>query len=150
MNNAVGHAPIHAFGERTALGTDGFPADMFEEMRCGFFRMCDAREGVTNLVRILQSGQRLASEYFGEQFGSLAKGGVADLVVIDYTPPTSLTAGNLQGHLLFGMHARMIESVMVGGRWIMKNREISGLNVPAALEKARSAGKKLWKKMERQ
>ena len=29
MNNAVGYAPVHLFGERTAIGTDGFPADMF-------------------------------------------------------------------------------------------------------------------------
>jgi putative selenium metabolism protein SsnA len=149
MNNAVGHAPIHSFGERTALGTDGFPADMFEEMRCGFFGMRDAKEGDADFLRILHAGQQMISEYFGKRFGSLASGSVADLVVLDYASPTVMTAGNLPGHLLFGMHARMVESVMVGGKWVMKNREIAGLDLPAALDNARKAGKKLWQKMER-
>lgn len=156
MNNNVGHAPIHLFGERAALGTDGFPADMFEELRMGYFRMQEGDKGLEvsgsrfekkPFTDLLASGQRMISEIFSQQFGTLAKGSVADLIVLDYKPPTPMTKDNLQWHVLFGMRSSMVESVMVGGRWVVKEREVVGVDVPKVFEKAAKVAKGLWERM---
>jgi len=148
MNNGVGYAPVRLFGDRAALGTDGFPADMFEEARIGFLKMKDAKVEPFDIVAKVQAGQRLVSESFGTTFGTLEKDAVADLVVLDYQPPTPLTDQNAPGHFLFGMQSMDVESVMVGGKWIMKNRCMVGLDLSSIYEQAHKSAKKLWAKMQ--
>ncbi|MEK6572311.1 MAG: amidohydrolase family protein, partial [Bacteroidota bacterium] len=151
MNNNVGHAPVHLFGDRAALGTDGFPADMFEEARTGFLKIQDSGSKVqgVDLTKFLQGGQELASEIFGVTFGTLTNDSVADLLVTDYQPLTSMTEDNLQGHFLFGMRSSMVESVIVGGKWIVKDREVQGVDVTSIVEKSRKVATKLWERMNR-
>jgi putative selenium metabolism protein SsnA len=151
MNNRVGHAPVDRFGKRAALGTDGFPADMIEEARSGFFFARHARDArrMANMLALLDGGQKLISAQFGDEFGTLKKGSIADLIVLDYVPPTPMHARNLFGHILFGLRSSMVESVMIDGRWVMKNRTISGVNVEEMLMKSRIAAARLWKKMEK-
>ena len=151
MNNNVGHAPIHLFGKRTALGTDGFPADMIEEARCGFFRNRETagRNEGDRIIKFLQSGQDLASVIFGKKFGTLAAGSVADLLVLDYIPPTPLTSQNLPFHFLFGWRSSLVESVMVGGKWVLWRRELVGIDEELALRKAAGAAAGLWKKISK-
>jgi cytosine/adenosine deaminase-related metal-dependent hydrolase len=169
MNNGVGHARVDLFGHRAALGTDGFPADMFEEAKFGFFRMQEEgkranslsaatlRRGAGNsrikadgkmMTNLMTGGQRLASEIFDAEFGTLAPGSVADLVVLDYTPPTPMTSGNMSWHFHFGMRSSMVDSVMVDGRWIVRDHQVVGVDVPEVYEKAAISAKKLWRRME--
>lgn len=148
MNNRVGYAPLHLFGERVGLGTDGFPADMFEESKIGFYKRQDSRaDENVNMAKLLQNGQRTISEIFGQKFGSLKKGSPADIVVLDYQPPTPMTVENLAGHFLFGMNSSMVESVMIDGKWVVKNRVLIGFDVESVYEKSRKVAKKLWEKM---
>ncbi len=150
MNNRVGYAPLHLFGERAALGTDGFPADMIEEAKFGYFKRRDSgfSENV-DITQVLNGGQRLVSEIFGKQFGTLAKNSVADLIVVNYAPPTPITKQNLSGHVLFGMNSSMVESVMVHGKWVVKNREVVGLDVAKVNEKAGKVATRLWERMRK-
>jgi putative selenium metabolism protein SsnA len=149
MNNRVGYAPLYMFGERAGMGTDGFPADMFEESRIGFYKRQDARAAENvSMTQLLQNGQRFVSEIFGTKFGTLTKGSVADIVVLDYQPPTPMTTENIAGHFLFGMNSAAVESVMVGGKWIVKNRILVGFDVESVYEKTKKVAKKLWNKME--
>jgi len=97
----------------------------------------------------LQAGQKMITEVFGTPFGVLTKGSPADLVVLDYVPPTPLTEENLAGHFLFGMQSTNVESVMIAGKWVLKNRVVVGVDLPALYTKARKAAKKLWMKMEK-
>jgi putative selenium metabolism protein SsnA len=149
MNNAVGYAPLARFGGRSALGTDGFPADMFEEAKFGFFRNAESesRTEFSRLPMMLQNGQGLVSEFFGRPFGTLEKGSPADLVVLDYNPPTPLHTKNLHGHFLFGMNATTVLHVMIDGSWVLWDRQILGIDEKAVMEKAQKAASKLWKKM---
>jgi putative selenium metabolism protein SsnA len=149
MNNRVGYAPLHLFGDRVGLGTDGFPADMFEESKMGFYKRQDSRQTENvSMVRLLQNGQKVLSEIFNKKFGTIQKGSPADIVVLDYQPPTPMTVENLAGHFLFGMNSSMVESVMINGKWVVKNRVLVGVDVNSVYEKSKKAAKKLWTKME--
>jgi cytosine/adenosine deaminase-related metal-dependent hydrolase len=151
MNNAVGYAPVNLFGPSTALGTDGFPSDMFEEAKFAYFRNADsnARLAFSRIPEMLQAGNALASTIFGKKFGALEKGNAADLVVLDYVPPTPITKENLAAHFLFGMSSSMVESVMIGGKWVVRHRELVGINVPTVYKKTGAAAKKLWSKIQK-
>jgi putative selenium metabolism protein SsnA len=148
MNNQVGYAPVANFGANILLGTDGIGADMFEETRCAFFHGREARLewGADEWRRVLANNQQLASGVFGLEFGALSAGAAADLIVLDYPAPTPLTADNLAAHLIFGLSSAMVESVMVNGRFIIKDRR-SPLETPALYEQARNASEKLWAKL---
>ncbi|MGD0037377.1 MAG: amidohydrolase family protein, partial [Bacteroidota bacterium] len=96
MNNAVGYAPLNWYGKHSALGTDGFPADMFDEVKFGYFRNAesDHRAEFSRLPEMLNNGQQLISQLFGRSFGTLAKNTPADLVVLDYNFPTPIVHQN--------------------------------------------------------
>ena len=151
MNNAVGYAPLHLFGTRAALGTDGFPADMFEESRCGFFRKQETKDKAagTVLPQLLQGGQQMVSEIFNERFGVLEPDSIADLAVLDYSPPTPLTGDTLLGHFLFGMRSSMVKSVMVNGKWIVWDRQLLGIDEEEVMGTSRNIAQKLWERVRR-
>ncbi|HKQ06759.1 MAG TPA: putative aminohydrolase SsnA [Blastocatellia bacterium] len=150
MNNQVGYAPVAEFGERVVMGTDGIGADMFDEARFAFFKGSDARlpRGAGDWLSVLANNQRLASQTFGVEMGTLDENAAADLVVMDYRRPTPLTAENLAGHFMFGMSSAMIESVMVAGRFIIRDRR-AAYPEAALYERAQQAAAKLWKKLQR-
>jgi putative selenium metabolism protein SsnA len=147
MNNQVGYAPVAKFGGRVVLGTDGIGADMFEESHFAFFKGRDARSGfgADDWLRVLANNQRLASEAFASDLHTLAAGSMADLIVLDYQSPTPVTAGNLAWHLMFGMNSSSVESVMVNGKFVVRNRR-SALD-DELYDQARRASAKLWTKL---
>ena len=150
MNNRVGYAKVHLFGKKLALGTDGFPADMLEEAKFAFHKKRDSRlDENINYGNLISGGQKLVSDIFGKRFGTFDKGAAADLVVMNYREPTPMEKDNLLGHYLFGMQSSMVESVMVGGKWVMKNRKIPGIDEKKVFAKSRQLARKLWARMAR-
>jgi cytosine/adenosine deaminase-related metal-dependent hydrolase len=150
MNNAVGYAPTEAL-RRAALGTDGMDEDMLAETRAAYLKMRDAGRGdaFPAALQLLAGGHRLAAALFGLPFGKLDAGAPADLVVLAYVPPTPLDTDNLGGHLLFGVDRSHVSSVMVAGRWVVRDRRVMGVDAAAAFARAREAARELWKRMDR-
>jgi putative selenium metabolism protein SsnA len=148
MNNQVGYAPVEKFGSRVVLGTDGIGGDMFEEARIAFFKGSDARAGfgADDWLRVLANNQRLATEAFGGDLGSLDVGSIADLTVLDYGSPTPLTAENLAWHFAFGLTSGSVESVMVNGRFVIRDRRFP-FDAEELYRQARTACEKVWLKM---
>jgi putative selenium metabolism protein SsnA len=150
MNNAVGYAPTAAL-KRAALGTDGIDGDMLAETRAAYLKMRDAgrADAMPAALELLAGGHRLAAALFGLPFGKLDGGAPADLVALDYAPPTPLHTGNLGGHLLFGVDRSHVRSVMVAGRWVVRDRRVTGVDTAAAFARARAAAPEVWRRMDR-
>jgi putative selenium metabolism protein SsnA len=148
MNNHVGHAPTSAL-RRAALGTDGIDGDMWAETRAAFLKMRDAgrADAGTAALDLLAGGHRLASALFGKPFGRLEPGAPADLVVLDYAPPTPLHGGNVVGHLLFGVDRSHVHSVMVDGRWVVRERRLVTLDRDEVFARARRSAPAVWRRM---
>jgi putative selenium metabolism protein SsnA len=147
-NNAVGRAPTRAF-RRAALGTDGIDEDVLAEARAAFLGMREAgREDASGAaLDMLAGGHRLAGAIFGQPLGRLEPGAPADLVVLDYRPPTPLTAHTLAGHLLFGLDRSHVRSTVVAGRFVLRDRRIATVDETAVLAAARAAAGRLWERM---
>ena len=150
MNNAVGYAPTAAL-RRAALGTDGIDGDMFAEARAAYLQMREAGrpDAMEATLHLLAGGHRLGAALFGLPFGKLDTGGPADLVLLDYDPPTPLAAENLGGHLLFGIDRGHVRSVMVAGRWVVRDRALAQVDGRAVAAQARAAAAGLWERMAR-
>ena len=149
MNNGVGHAPVQLFPGRSALGTDGFPADMFEEARAGFFRAQEnAPPGAGKIAGMIDGGWKLAASIFGIPFGSLSGGDAADLTVLDYKAPTPVSPANIVQHFLFGFGSSSVESVMVGGKWVLWNRTHLMMDEQAVMTRAQKVARRLWKELD--
>jgi cytosine/adenosine deaminase-related metal-dependent hydrolase len=148
MNNAVGHAPTVAF-RRAALGTDGLDEDILAEARAAFLKMRDAgrADATAAALEMLVGGHRLAAAAFGLPLGRLNAGAPADLVVLDYRPPTPLTSDNLAGHLLFGLDRSHVRSTMVAGRFLLRDRRLTTVDEAAVFVRARRAAEALWTRM---
>ena len=150
MNNAVGYAPTGSL-MRAALGTDGIDGDMFAEARAAYLQMREAgrADAMEATLHFVAGGHRLGAALFGLPFGKLDAGGPADLVVLDYDPPTALTADNLAGHLLFGMDRGHVASVVVAGRFVVRDRALVNVDGAGIARDARAASAALWERMAR-
>jgi putative selenium metabolism protein SsnA len=124
MNNGVGYTPVAKLAHPTLLGTDGIGADMWREARTAEFKSQDAGLPLPfgKSLEMLAASARMASKCLGVRLGSLEPGAAADLVLTDYHAATPLTADTLASHFLFAMGPESVRSVMVAGRWCVKDR----------------------------
>jgi putative selenium metabolism protein SsnA len=150
MNNRVGHAPVARF-DRLVLGTDGIDGDMFAESKAAYWRARESDPGIAPqwvLDRMAESA-RFAGKAFGEPLlGRIEQGAPADLVVLEYDPPTPLTGENLAGHWLFGLSGRRVRDVVVNGEVVVQDRRLTRVDQEEILARSREFSERLWRRME--
>jgi putative selenium metabolism protein SsnA len=149
MNNHVGYQGALPSLGRVVLGTDGIGSDMLEECRSAYFKHRDAGGSLWpgDFARFLQAGNDIVQRCFGGRFGSVERGAVADLVVLDYRPPTPLVEENVAGHLVFGMRSADVDTVIVNGNFVMQGRRFP-FDTEPIFRQAREAARKLWRNMD--
>jgi len=154
MGNAVGCAPILEMmekGVRVGLGTDGYTCDMLESLKVANLIHKHQRQdaGVAWLQpheMLFSQNADFASTYFGETLGRLVPGALADVIVVDYDPPTPLNAGNINGHVLFGLSGRAVATTVVNGRILMLDRQILVADEHEVMSRARELAQALWQR----
>jgi 5-methylthioadenosine/S-adenosylhomocysteine deaminase len=72
-----------------------------------------------------------------QELGSLAAGKQADLVVIDPDSAAMLPMHDPAANMVSSLRTENVESVMVDGQWVMKDREILTVNEQEILEEAK-------------
>ena len=152
MGNAVGCSPVlemMAKGVRVGLGTDGYTCDMLESLKVANLLHKHQRQdagvawGEPHMMLFEQNAD-FASACFGETLGRLVPGALADVIVVDYDPPTPLTAENINGHLLFGISGRSVVTTVVHGRILMLDRKILAADEHEVMARAREKAQALW------
>jgi putative selenium metabolism protein SsnA len=151
MNNRVGRAPVGRLGDRVALGTDGIDGDMFAESKAAYWRAHEDDASISPgwILGRLAAGARFVGEQFDEPlFGRIEPGAPADLVVLDYDPPTPLTAENLAGHWMFGLSARDVRDVVVGGSVVVRDRRLVPTGEAELRAYSQAAAQELWVRVD--
>jgi cytosine/adenosine deaminase-related metal-dependent hydrolase len=105
-------------GLRLALATDGCGPSLREELRIAAYRQRtrgrDMKDAIRLACRAAFAGNAdLATRVFGPELGRIKPGARADLVVLDYRPPTPLEQENLPEHLFWGASSAPVHSVIV-------------------------------------
>jgi len=158
MNNAVGRFDLDGLLHRgilCGLGTDGLGANMLGELFTAALLQKHSTHNAMagsfdQLGALLFDGNRaIVERLFGVQVGRLEPGWAADLVLLDYEPPTPLRGENALGHLLFGnaVHTLRVADVMVAGRWILRDARFVDLDEAAIYARGREEAAKLWAKI---
>jgi putative selenium metabolism protein SsnA len=156
MNNAVGVADVLRMlrrGVNVGLGNDGFSNDMFREMETAYLvhKLAQKDPRVMGADQVLEMGfqnnGRIAGLFFGHPVGELSAGAYADVIILDYVPTTPMDVGNLPWHLVFGMGGGQVRTTIVGGRLLMKERELLTLDEGAICARSRELAQKLWARM---
>ena len=140
---ASGFAPIQKMldsGLNVGIGTDG-PAsnndlDMFEEIRLAAFLAKGSTGDPTALpaTQALSMATRLGANamHIGHLTGSLEVGKRADLILIDITPIHNIPRfqrdpQNIYAQIVYASNKNDVTDVMVDGKWLMQNHQLTTL-----------------------
>ena len=137
-----------------ALGTDNNTNDVFEVMRTALLteRIRRNRDGdevpglqpqPEDILADATQGGALAVRQ-PDALGTLEVGKKADLLVVDTLRPHLVPAGRIISAVLHCGHPGDIESVMVDGRFVMRDREVLTMDADAILREADAVGRRIW------
>jgi len=149
MMLASGVAPVpeeRAAGIAVGLGTDG-PAgsnndlDLMEEMDLAaklakISKMSPLALNAKAVVEMATvDGARAL--HMENEIGSLEKGKKADLIVISLDEPNAVPMYDIYSQLAYSLKANDVETVMIGGRFVMRDHKLLTVDEESAIAKAR-------------
>ncbi len=155
MGNAVGCSPVLTLmkkGITVGLGTDGYTSDMFESYKVANI-LHKHNQGNPSVawgeipIMVFENNPVISSQYFSHPIGKLAPGCYADVIIVDYDPPTALHENNVNGHILFGISGRAVVTTIINGKILMLERKLVGLDETEICSKARELSSKLWSRL---
>jgi cytosine/adenosine deaminase-related metal-dependent hydrolase len=143
-------AELEQAGCLIALGTDNMAEDMMEVMRTALFmervRRQDGRRPTPE--QVLAWATRHGYRALGVPDGGwLAPGNRADLIMIDLRKPHLTPALRVVSCLVHQAQGADVESVMVDGRWIMRDHRILTLDESAIVQEADRIARSAWRRL---
>ena len=158
MNNAVGVSRVEEmlnFGIPVCLGTDGFSSTMWDEWKSAYLvhKLWNRDPRRMNAMDVVKMGvynnAGLANRFFPDApLGVIKPGSFADMIFVDYHPFTPLNTGNLPWHIIFGFNESQITTTIVGGKVLMKDRELLTLDEEKIASEAEMLVPEVWKQYE--
>jgi 5-methylthioadenosine/S-adenosylhomocysteine deaminase len=147
---------IRDAGIRIALGTDNMSEDMFQAMAFGSIvhrtgRGRDVEGGVSpSPQEMLDTVTRNGAQSVGalDEIGSLEVGKKADLTFIDLQVPAMRPLIRLTSNLVHYGHPGIVKSVMVDGRFVMRDGRILTVDEAALLREADEVTHRVWDRMQ--
>jgi len=149
MMIASGVSPVpemRAAGIAVGLGTDG-PAgsnndlDLMEEMdlaaKLAKISKMDPLALNAKAVVEMATIEGARALHMEKTIGSLEAGKKADLVLISLDAPNAVPMYDIYAQLAYALKASDVETVVIGGRVVMRDRKLLTVDEPAVIEKAR-------------
>jgi cytosine/adenosine deaminase-related metal-dependent hydrolase len=96
---------------------------------------------------LFENNRAIMERFIKGRVGILAKDAYADIIVADYRPPTPLNAGTAYSHILFGLSGRHVDTTIINGRVVMRERELCGIDEEALMAKSREQARSLWQRI---
>lgn len=155
MCNAAGAADVTEYSRARVglgLGTDGEAADMLGELAAAS-ALCrhssqNPDAGFEELPRALfTSNAAFANRFFETPLGVLKPGAAGDVIVLDYRPPTPLTAENLDLHLLAAAGTARVSTTAAAGKLLMEYSVLLCADEEKLLDGARKQAADLWRRV---
>ncbi len=155
MNNAVGCADVLGMmgkGILVGLGTDGISSDMLSQMRAAYLihrhAIGDPRLGFTEAGEmLLKNNPQIAEKAAGWRVGKIERSWLADIILVDYLPPTPLNSSNFLSHLVFGLTNSQVDTTICNGKVLMRNKRLAGVDEERITQKSKELSRKLWQRL---
>jgi cytosine/adenosine deaminase-related metal-dependent hydrolase len=88
---------------------------------------------------------QIAQRYWDIGIGELKEGYAADIILMEYYPPTPFNKDTFLGHLGFGLSQAIVDTTIVGGNILMENRKLNiGIDEAEAAKESTKLAAKLW------
>ena len=119
-------------GANVCIGTDGCASsnnlDMLEAMKTTALLQKAWREDpkAMPLADLLAAGTRNGAKALGIPAGEIKKGHLADILIVDTDSTFFLSPGSFLANFIYSAHSDCIDSVIAGGRFVMRSRKING------------------------
>jgi putative selenium metabolism protein SsnA len=155
MGNAVGVSPVLDMlkaGVLVGLGTDGYTADMTESLKTAAILHKHAK-GVPSVAwaephtMLFENNKRIMERFINGKVGMIKPEHYADIIIVDYQGPTPVNADTLNNHILFGITGRHVDTTIINGKIIMRDRELVNIDEERLLAKSRDLARKLWERI---
>lgn len=159
MKLASGFAPVIEMleaGLAVGIGTDGPSSnndlDMFEEVRLAAFLAKGISGDPTALParQVLSMATRLGAEalHLGDITGSIEPGKRADLILLDSdtlhnSPHFHHETDAIYARIIYAAKSTDVTDVMVDGRWLMRDRQLTTLDENRLLEAAEDYARRI-------
>jgi cytosine/adenosine deaminase-related metal-dependent hydrolase len=145
-------ARLRAAGCTIANGTDNNTNDVFSVMKIALLterisRGADARPGTRPqpedmLADCVQGGAVAVNQ--SKTLGTLEVGKKADLIVLDTMKAYLIPAGRILSAIIHCGSASDVESVMVDGQFVMRDRRVLTMDESSILKEAASVSRRVW------
>jgi cytosine/adenosine deaminase-related metal-dependent hydrolase len=155
MLHGVGVAPVMkmlSMGIPVGLGNDGYVFDGFENIRVAYLLQKVALRDPRAIspIEALEMATIRGAELYGLQneLGSIEHGKLADMIIIDTTrAPIPLRPENVAWHIVNWVSGSDVETVIVGGNVLMRDRKVQTIDEAEAVKVAKKSAEKLWQKL---
>ena len=141
---------LEAAGATLAMGSDNMAEDMVEVMRTGLFmervRTGDGERPTPEDV--IQWATANGHRALGlEDSGTIEVGKKADLIVVNTQRAHLVPSMRFVSAFVHQGTPADIESVMVDGRWLMRDGEVLTMDEPAIVAEADRIGRRAWRRL---
>jgi 5-methylthioadenosine/S-adenosylhomocysteine deaminase len=147
---------LRAAGVPIAMGTDNNTTDLFEVMRVAMLtervRRDDAFPGTQPQPEDVLADATLGSARAVRQattLGSLEVGKKADILVLDTQRVHLVPAVRIVSAWIHNGQPNDIESVMIDGQFVMRDRKITTVDEAAIITEASAVGKRVWDQVQK-
>jgi len=148
---ASGFAPVPEMlksGVNVALGCDGGPSnncyDMIREMKLAALvhkaRLLDPEVLPAETVLEMATLNGARATLWRGQIGSIERGKLADLIVIDLRRPHLVPVRNPVSNLVYAANGGDVDTVIIDGKIIMENRQMTTIEEEEVVQEAIEAG----------
>ncbi len=154
MKLASGIAPIAKMldaGVNVSIGTDGASSnndlDMWDEMRTASLlqKVNTMNPCVLTAYQVLQMATVNGAKAIGKEgeLGILQEGALADIILVDFEKPHLYPHTNLISELVYSCHASDVDTVIVNGEIVVKNRKCTTMDETKVCTDAQNTIEKL-------
>ena len=155
MGNAVGVSPVLDMlknGVLAGMGTDGYSADVLDSYKTAAILHKHAKKlpsvaWAEPPAMLFENNKKIIERFIRGRTGSLTKDNYADIIIVDYKGPTPINADTINSHILFGITGRHVDTTIINGKVVMKDRVLLNIDEEALMAKSREQAEKLWKRI---
>jgi len=159
LGNGIARIPeMLAAGINVGLGHDAVEcnnsADMFEVMKYASLLQRASRVDASLMPAddVLRMATRNGAKALGHQTGQLTAGYKADMILIDtnnaiFTPLLRDTAVHMSSHLVFAANGSVVDTSIINGEIVMKNRILTKVDEQQIVKEANAAFRRIKDKM---
>lgn len=157
MKLASGVAPVPELmkaGVKVGLGTDGVASnndlDLFDEMNTAaiLHKLNSKDPTVLDAQTVVEMATMGGARVLGmeSEIGSLEAGKKADMILMDMLQPHAHPIYNIYSLLVYSMKGADVESVIIDGKFVMRDRKILNMDEKSLYKKIESVAVKIREK----